>query len=132
MVWGAIWVHGLSKLHNVPASEAMNANYHVTSILQKDLQAALNWWKDGRIDEWKEVQHPGQASNVCSWWATPHIVLVHCTGVEIIQAKIKFDKLFFWAKNKKNWWGRLGLRKYFFLALANFISNKDWSVIPPT
>ena len=41
MVWGAMGVNGLSKLHIVPAGETINANYYVTNILQKELKPAL-------------------------------------------------------------------------------------------
>ena len=40
MVWGAMGVNGLSKLHIVPAGETVNANYYVTNILQKELKPA--------------------------------------------------------------------------------------------
>ena len=36
MVWGAMGVNGLSKLHIVPAGETINANYYVTNIFKKN------------------------------------------------------------------------------------------------
>ena len=49
MVWGAMGVNGLSKLHIVPAGQTINANYYVTNILQKELKPALKRQKKNQL-----------------------------------------------------------------------------------
>jgi transposase len=76
MIWGAMGVNGLSKLHIVPSGKTINARYYVDKILQKELKPALNRQKNtGRIDERKLVQYPGHATFVQDG-ATPHTALV--------------------------------------------------------
>ena len=72
----AMGVHGLSKLHIVPAGETINANNYVTNILRKELKPALKRQKNsGWIDERKLVQCPGHETFFQNG-ATPHTALV--------------------------------------------------------
>ena len=75
MIWGAMGVNGLSKLHIVPDGETINAYNYVTNILQKELKPALKRQKNktkqkkqnsGRIDERKLVQCPWCKTSHCS------------------------------------------------------------------
>ena len=76
IVWGAMGVNVLSKLHIVPTVQTINANYYETNILQKELKPALKRQKNsGRIDERKLVQCPEHATFVQDG-ATPHTALV--------------------------------------------------------
>ena len=77
MIWGAMGVNGLSKLHIVPDGETINAYNYVTNILQKELKPALKRQKktkknkikkqnSGRSDERKLVQCPWCKTSHCS------------------------------------------------------------------
>lgn len=78
MIWGAMGVNGLSKLHIAPSGKTINAKYKVDKILEKEPKPALNRQKKqhtDRIDERKLVQYPGHATFVQDG-ATPQTALV--------------------------------------------------------
>ena len=72
MIWGAMGVNGLSKLHIVPTGKTIDSDYYIKHILKKDLKPALNRSRStGKINTRKLVPYPGLAVFMQDG-ATPH------------------------------------------------------------
>lgn len=61
MIWGAMGVNGLSKLHIVPSGKTINAKYKVDKILEKEPKPALNRQKNNTLtglmnESWFNIQ----------------------------------------------------------------------------
>ena len=84
MVWGAMGVNGLSKLHIVPAGETMNANYYVTNILQKELKPGLKRQKT--VEELTNESSFSARDTQSSFKMVRHLTLLlwHRNDVQII------------------------------------------------
>lgn len=68
MIWGAMGVNGLSKLHISPSGKTINAKYYVEKILQKELKPALNWPKKHWQDWWTKVGSISRTRYAGSRW----------------------------------------------------------------